>query len=133
MVFLDFDDTLIPTTIRQTIVRNLGIDIFGLLLTTELKKLQYTVIQGIEKIRKHCYREYHSLKHEVKFCIVSNAKQKWLDFMFDGVPKENIPPKLSILGILTLSIEYKHVSYILYTHTTNILYIFWCILYFWYK
>ena len=98
MVFLDFDDTLIPTTMRQTIVRNLGIDIFGLLLNTELKKLQYSVIKSIEKIRKHCYRRYNLFNHEVRFCIVSNAKQKWLDFMFDGVPKQDITPKLTILG-----------------------------------
>eukprot|EP01084_Bolivina_argentea_P129801 229214_1 len=84
MVFIDFDDTLIPTTIRQTLCRNLGIGLFDLLLTTELKKLQYSIIKSVEKIRQHLFREFHLLDHEVRFSIISNAKQKWLDFMFDG-------------------------------------------------
>ena len=83
MVFLDFDDTLIPTTLRQWLYKPLGIDIFKLLSSTQHKKLQYTIIKAIDTIIQHIYKQYHEYDHKIKFCIVSNANQSWLDYMFN--------------------------------------------------
>eukprot|EP01084_Bolivina_argentea_P311532 539284_1 len=97
MVFIDFDDTLIPTSIRQKLVDLCKVDIFELLWSTEMKKLQYSIIRSLEKIRYHIRASNGSLTNEVRFCVVSNCLQKWLDFMF--IPKHRqSPAKLPVLG-----------------------------------
>eukprot|EP00484_Ammonia_sp_Unknown_P006358 CAMPEP_0197054722 /NCGR_PEP_ID=MMETSP1384-20130603/48720_1 /TAXON_ID=29189 /ORGANISM="Ammonia sp." /LENGTH=93 /DNA_ID=CAMNT_0042488011 /DNA_START=23 /DNA_END=301 /DNA_ORIENTATION=+ len=50
MVFLDFDDTLIPTTMHQFFRKALHIDLLSLLKRTEITELQMAIIETIEQI-----------------------------------------------------------------------------------
>ena len=51
MVFLDLDNTLIPTRMQNIIDNIFGINIFQTLSSTLLKKLQYSIIKAINKIK----------------------------------------------------------------------------------
>eukprot|EP01084_Bolivina_argentea_P040938 75546_1 len=94
MVFLDFDDTLIPSKLYRLFANNLSIDIFELFSESKIIKLQNQIIESIEHIRY----QYNNNNQLVKFCVVSNASQKWLDYMFNGSISHCISSRIPILN-----------------------------------
>ncbi len=52
LVILDFDDTLIPSRMYRLFANNFSIDIFQLFSMTKMRKLQNTIINTLEQIRK---------------------------------------------------------------------------------
>eukprot|EP01083_Nonionella_stella_P047375 126781_1 len=76
MIFIDCDDTLIPSKIHRYLQKNFGIDIFNLYQRTMLKQFQYDIIYAIEAIKEIFITEY---AEEIKIGIVSNASSKWLN------------------------------------------------------
>ena len=80
MIFIDFDDTWIPTKLFTFLRRNYCINIFELLSLTEMTTLQNTIIGTLENVKKQCIAN----NEDVEFCVVSNAAQDWLDDMFQG-------------------------------------------------
>eukprot|EP01083_Nonionella_stella_P221827 792134_1 len=85
MVFLDFDDTLFPSRMYQLFANHLSIDIFELFSHSTILKLQHTIIECIDTLRKQ-------MRHIV-FSVVSNASQSWLDYMFN----RSSGPRLAVL------------------------------------
>ena len=96
MVFLDFDDTLIPSRIYRLFAHDLHIDIFEYLSKSSMKKLQETIINTMETIRKENATE----SDDIVFSIVSNATQKWLDYLLKGSKDKNITSRLPILSLV---------------------------------
>ena len=76
MIFVDCDDTLIPSKIHRYLCKNLAIDIFTLYQRTMLKQFQYDIIYAIEKIKEVFDQQYNE---EIKIAVVSNASSKWLN------------------------------------------------------
>ena len=77
MVFLDLDNTLIPTRMGSIFQHYFDIDLFSLLPQSLLKRLQYSIIRAIEIIKLSLQKQ----NKKVIFAIVSNAKTVWLDAM----------------------------------------------------
>eukprot|EP01083_Nonionella_stella_P252235 869329_1 len=73
MVYIDLDDTLIPTTIRNSIRTNYGFDLFNFMNT---KKLQSDIINTLEKVKSTI--KQHTINHFIKFAVVSNASSQWI-------------------------------------------------------
>eukprot|EP01083_Nonionella_stella_P266394 901239_1 len=76
MLYLDLDDTLIPTTLRNSICDRYG---FAEWKIVDTISLQNTIIQSIENIKK-THIKYNPDDH-IQFCVVSMASQKWIDTM----------------------------------------------------
>eukprot|EP01084_Bolivina_argentea_P100750 180783_1 len=81
MVFIDLDDTLIPTTIRNSIRLNFGFELFKIMDT---KTLQCDIINSLNKMRKIIHK-YQS-NDRIRFALVSNASTEWID---DVIHSEN--------------------------------------------
>eukprot|EP01084_Bolivina_argentea_P040936 75543_1 len=92
MVILDFDDTLIPSRMYQLFANNFSIDIFQLFSMTKMRKLQNTIINALEQIRK----QYENNGESIEFCIVSNAQKQWLDYMFNGSESHFVSSRIPI-------------------------------------
>jgi len=80
MVFLDFDDTIIPTTLHQFFRKDLHIDLLSLLKRTEIYELQTAIIETIEQIKN----DFAENNEHVHFAVISNGDQKWLELMLKG-------------------------------------------------
>ena len=93
MVFLDLDNTLIPTRMQNIIDNIFGINIFETLSSTLLKKLQYSIIKAINKIKTTLQRQ----NKFVIIAIVSNAKGEWVDQALNGTAP--IFPILSLVNL----------------------------------
>eukprot|EP01084_Bolivina_argentea_P117330 208379_1 len=116
MVFLDFDDTLIPSRMYQIFSNYLSIDIFAPFMKSKLSKMQAHVIECIDSIRLQ-YAKHHD--DDIQFCVVSNANQSWLDHMLKGSAVHNIPSHLPILdeyfdkhGIAAMSAKEETCGYL---------------------
>ena len=79
MVYLDLDDTLIPTTIRNSIRLNYGFELFKIVDTTSL---QSDIITSIDKIKEILNKYYPN--DSIYFCLVSNATQDWINDMLSN-------------------------------------------------
>ena len=76
MVYIDLDDTLIPTTIRHSLRFNFGFELFKIVDTS---KLQSDIISSINKIKYILNKRNPS--NQTYFYLVSNATQDWIDDM----------------------------------------------------
>lgn len=93
MVYLDLDDTLIPTTIRNSLRLNFGFELFKIVDTT---KLQSDIITSLNKIKLTL--SHHNSSNPVKICLISNATQSWIDDMLTSKHAH-----FQILGMLDIS------------------------------
>eukprot|EP01084_Bolivina_argentea_P286948 492337_1 len=75
MVFIDLDDTLIPTTIRNSLRLNFGFDLFRV-MQMDTDTLQLDIINSINKIKNSI--DTHS---DVQFALVTDASTKWMQEM----------------------------------------------------
>eukprot|EP01083_Nonionella_stella_P003324 9494_1 len=77
MIVLDFDDTLVPTTIRRMLLNNFKIDLFKLRQgkRTLIKQLQIDIISSLVSIRDKC-------NNVTQIALVSNGSPSWLKQMF---------------------------------------------------
>eukprot|EP01084_Bolivina_argentea_P316536 548717_1 len=94
MVFVDLDDTLIPTRIMKMMGNNLGINIFDTLSSTLLKKLQYSIIKTIAKIKSILQEQ----NQQIMISIVSNAKTLWIETLLKHIQNNSSVPKFPILA-----------------------------------
>ena len=93
VIFLDLDDTLIPTTLRSILKQNFDIDMFQFMIKSSLKDLQSHILKALESIQDSIFTK--SPDNDVILAVVSNANSKWL--------KDNLHPNNGIfkqLGIL---------------------------------
>eukprot|EP01084_Bolivina_argentea_P203036 346816_1 len=58
-----------------------------------MKTLQNIIICALEQIRK----QYENNCQSIEICVVSNAHQKWLDYMFKGSKEHFISSRIPIL------------------------------------
>ena len=82
MVFLDLDNTLIPTKMASIFQHYFNIDLFSSFPQTLLRRLQYSIIKAIEIIKLSLQKQ----NKNVIFSVVSNAKSIWLDVMLKYNP-----------------------------------------------
>eukprot|EP01084_Bolivina_argentea_P125549 222426_1 len=92
MIFIDCDDTLIPSKLHRYLYRHLGIDIFNLYKHTMLKQFQYDIINAIEAIKQTFTSQYNE---EIKIAIVSNASTRWLNVTINNTSENAYFPILS--------------------------------------
>ena len=79
MVFLDLDDTLIPTTIRNSLRLNFGFELFKIVDTT---KLQSDIISSLNKIKESL--SHHNPSNPIYFFLISNVTKAWIDDMLNS-------------------------------------------------
>lgn len=94
MVFMDFDDTLITSRIYRLFAHDMSIDITEYLKNSLIKKLQETIIATLKTIIKDNETE----NDRIVFSIVSNATNKWLNYLLKGDKKKNISSRLPLLS-----------------------------------
>jgi len=94
MVFMDFDDTLIPSRIYRLFAHDMNIDITEYLSKSLIKRLQETIIATLKMIKK----ENSTENDHIVFSIVSNATTKWLDYLLKGDKDKKITSRLPILN-----------------------------------
>lgn len=73
MVFLDLDNTLIPTRMDQILRLQAGLDVYQT-CTSSLKQLQHSIIAAISRIKA----TIEDQNEKVVISIVSNANKKWI-------------------------------------------------------
>eukprot|EP01083_Nonionella_stella_P073559 199035_1 len=93
MVFIDLDNTLIPSRMRRIIQSQLGFDIFLTLSSTLLKRLQYSIIKTLDRITTIIKQNYQ----QPIIAIVSNANRQWIRTRLRYTTNEP-PPLFPILA-----------------------------------
>ena len=79
MIILDLDDTLIPTSIRQSLFKNFEIDIFKI-SKDKFRRLQANITASLKSIKQKLIDDGIG-NHSVQMALVSNAGPFWLNAM----------------------------------------------------
>ena len=103
MVFLDLDNTMIPTRLHQVLSGTFGIDIYSTFTASLFAKLEENIISAITKIKETIEND----NHRVVMAVVSNANIPWIQQCLDVdvLCKSDGPIKLSKLCTCSLSIQ----------------------------
>eukprot|EP01083_Nonionella_stella_P297102 1009149_1 len=104
MVFIDLDNTMIPSRMHKVIHYQLGFDIYRTLSSTLLKKLQYSIIKALDHIRIVIEQKYHQ---QACFAIVSNANSEWIRHRIEYSPHGKRP----VFPILAKYLNANHIDF----------------------
>jgi len=75
MVFLDLDNTIIPTRLHQVLNSYFGIDIYAPFSAPLFSKLEDNIIAAIRKIKSTLQNDHH----RAVIAVVSNANTAWIE------------------------------------------------------
>lgn len=99
-MFLDLDNTFIPTRLQQVLSGTFGIDIYAEFTKSLFDKLEENIISALTKIIETIEGDNQRLV----MAVVSHANTMWIQQCLDAdVPsKSDGPIKLSKLGMIHL-------------------------------
>ena len=96
MVFLDLDNTLLPTRMDQILGIQTGMDVYQA-CKPSLKQLQHSIICAIAKLKS----TIESKNEKMVICIVSNANKRWIRDHLSSLPDSK---GFTILGMFRLNL-----------------------------
>ena len=102
MVFLDLDNTIIPTRLQQIFQTNFGIEVYSPFTLSLFNKLEENIIAAIKEIKQ----TIEDKDQRVVMAVVSNADCAWIQQCLGTETPQNKlkdgPIRLSKLGMLLI-------------------------------